>query len=119
SPCATTAMAAPRGRGRRAAARLPREPRPASRPRPRRARRHCFLRRRRRALFHLRECQGAAGGDRVLVFRAPLANRARLFRPLCRGRCAVAARRHPLTLIAGAIFGLLWGTLIVSFASSI
>src|SRR5437867_10695275 len=88
-------MAAPRGRGRRAAARLPREPGPASRPRPRRARRRCFLRRRRRALFHLRECQGAAGGDRVLVLCAPLADRARLFRPLCSGGSAVAPRRHP------------------------
>jgi len=32
------------------------------------------FRRGRTALFHLRECQGAAGGDRVLVLSAPLAD---------------------------------------------
>jgi uncharacterized membrane protein YdjX (TVP38/TMEM64 family) len=47
-----------------------------------------------------------AGGDRLL-------------RPLRRGHRAVAARRGLMTLAGGAVFGLLWGTLIVSFASSL
>jgi len=77
----------------------------------------------------------AAGGLRYFTFEnvkaqqaaieswylaAPLADRARLFSPsMSRSRRCRWPGATLLTLIAGAIFGLLRGTLIVSFASSI